>query len=301
MKSLSNILIIITYIWLLLGCSENEFTSRNYPRLNTLDVSNISENGATFNARILYRGDFKIVNYGFVWSGGVNPKIEWDDKVVYSENYQSDTFSSEIFSALKDGGYYRVRAFIETEDYTVYGENVTFISLGSKAPIMTSFSPLSGSWGDTITIVGERFSFVERYNEVMLGKLPCLVLKSSDTLVKFKVPNRINDASVKVTASIHGMSTQIQDNFNYLIANVSIIEPLSGTFNDTVTITGSNFSHEKVFNHVHFNEFEAKIISSSTSEIKCLVPEKLINEINQIRITSDGNTIQFNKDFILKP
>jgi hypothetical protein len=134
MKSLFILSMLIIFLVLILSCNKDEVTVRDYPRLKTLAVSNISENGANFNAEIIFRGTFVITSFGFVWSETVNPRIEKADKVVYTENINSQKFSSEISTALqKNVGYY-VRAFITTKEYTVYGQNVRFLSKGCQSP-----------------------------------------------------------------------------------------------------------------------------------------------------------------------
>lgn len=133
MKVLRDILL-ISLLCLLVMCDKEEVTSRNYPRLKTLPVTEISSEGAKFNAEFRLRGDFKVVNYGFVWDETIDPTIEYSNRVINSENIQTDRFSQSIETNLKVGVYYYVRAFVETDDFTVYGENMYFLSLGSKSP-----------------------------------------------------------------------------------------------------------------------------------------------------------------------
>lgn len=131
MKSIIRISLLIIIMTLSAGCSDEEVSTRDYPRLNTLAVSNISEKGATFTAEIIFRGNFEIINYGFVWNKERKPIIENSDKIVFSDNIKSDKFSAEITNSLERNRVYYVRSFIVTEDYTVYGQEVEFLSLGS--------------------------------------------------------------------------------------------------------------------------------------------------------------------------
>lgn len=110
----------------IVGCDELEVTSRDYPRINTLTVTEITTEGVRFNAEVIFRGDFEVITHGFVWSQDINPSIASSDKVAYSENIQSDKFSSYIPTEFHTRTLYFVRAFIETEDFLVYGENIIF-------------------------------------------------------------------------------------------------------------------------------------------------------------------------------
>lgn len=113
-------------------CDENEVPSRDYPRLNTLDVTNVNEAGATLNAEITYRGDFEILQYGFTWSENENPTFPISERVIFQGDIRSDKFSATISSStLVSGKEYYVRPFVQTEDYVVYGKNVKFTNRGS--------------------------------------------------------------------------------------------------------------------------------------------------------------------------
>lgn len=114
-----------TLLVLLIGCSEEEITPRDYPRLNTLQVTEITSDSVQFNAEFLFQGDFEVTQYGFVWGENPNPTRETDNLVIAS-NSNSETFSRKIPSGLNNSETYYVRSFVETDDYLVYGKNVDF-------------------------------------------------------------------------------------------------------------------------------------------------------------------------------
>src|SRR5215204_12264 len=79
---------------------------------------------------------------------------------------------------------YFMRAYAISEDFVVYGNTIEFISLGGKAPIVKDFFPATGTWDDTVTVVGENFSDQNRNNIVKFGEHTATVLRSSnDTLL----------------------------------------------------------------------------------------------------------------------
>lgn len=125
MKTHYTLLFLLTIV-ILAGCSEDEVTSRDYPRLNTLNVTNISENGATFRAEIIYRGDFEIHESGFVWVDHEYPSLDNDAESVPSEEIKSNKFSAQINTTLTSGKTYYVRPFVITDNYRVYGKQVVF-------------------------------------------------------------------------------------------------------------------------------------------------------------------------------
>jgi N-acetylneuraminic acid mutarotase len=299
MKALNTIFILFLLAIFLISCDKNEVTSREYPRLNTLDATDISDSGTTFNAEIIYRGDLEIIKYGFVWSEKENPSLENSDKIVFSDNIQSNKFTSVITTTLKRGVYYNVRSFIITNNYTVYGNCLKFLSLGSKAPKIFSFSPKTGTWGDTIKIIGNNFSYLINSNTVQMGEITSKVISASDTILIFQIPAIKNSNIVKLKVSISGNTSTSVEFFNYLIPKIAKVEPLSGTFNDTLTITGENFGRIGEYNSVFLGDVNLKIVSVSPSIIRAIVPERITIEESLIKIISSGNDLLYNQKFRL--
>ncbi|MBN1968730.1 MAG: IPT/TIG domain-containing protein [Candidatus Delongbacteria bacterium] len=282
-------------------CDKDEITSRDYPRLKTLPVSEITEEGAIFNAEIIFRGDFEIINYGFVWAESENPTISNSERIIYSDNIQSNNYSETIETTLKENVPYFVRAFLETNDYIVYGENVSFISLGSKAPEIYSFSPTSGTWGDTINITGDNFSYIKENNNVELGELKAQIISSTDSTLSALVPAQKNEDIVNLKVSIFGNSSYADEKFNYLIPNIFSVNPINVTFGDTITITGENFGTSILWNTVLIKNIEAEIINVNKTKIEFIVPTELSNKSNTITLNSVGKQLEVSEQLTLKP
>src|SRR5690554_108100 len=300
MKTIFRYFLLISVLGLLLRCDKAEISSRNYPRLKTLPVSEITRGGALFNAEIIYRGDFEIINYGFVWSESEYPTIIDSERVEYSTDIQSTSFSKKIKTTLKENVSYFVRAFVETNDYLVYGANVSFISLGSKAPEILSFTPVSGTWGDTISIAGKNFSYVVENNKVELGDYEAQVIASTDSTLLILVPAQKNENKVKVKASIFGNYSIANEEFNYLMPSIDNVDPLHVTFGDTVTITGENFGTSIMGNTVLIQNVEAEILEVDKTKIEFVVPTELSSGSNMITLVSAGNPLAFSEALTLK-
>jgi len=126
MKKLINLLFFIIAIVTLVTCKNDEVTPREYPRVTTLEVSSISESGATFNAEIIYPGNGEILEYGFVWGESSKPTLEDFNKEVQTNSITTGKFSAKISTPLKNGVNYYVRAYAINEKYLVYGKVVPF-------------------------------------------------------------------------------------------------------------------------------------------------------------------------------
>ena len=145
MRAILRNVFLIFLLGLLVKCDEDEVTSRDYPRLRTLQVTDVSTEGVQFNAEIILRGDSEIISYGFVWGENENPTKE-SSNLVSANNLDSDKFSQKILSILNNSKTYYVRSFVETHDYLVYGRNESFTF--GKEPIgefyFDLFSPTTG-------------------------------------------------------------------------------------------------------------------------------------------------------------
>lgn len=288
MKSHTFLFWLINTAILLSACTNEDFSGRSYPRLNTLEVSEIGSNGALFKARIVYRGSFTIKEYGFVWSEATEPTTDLSEKVHYSDNIKTDQFSSQIKTTLKQFKDYYVRSYLITDNYVVYGDEKKFLSLGSEAPSIVSITPNAGTWGDTIRITGKNFSIRNTSNKVFLGDLEVVPIFVSDSLLMIIIPEKINKWSVPLKVTLAGNTAIAVENFSYRLPSIDNIEPLSGTFNDTITLIGQNLSSKPNYINISIGGVAAKTVYVSPTIIKVAVPENLASRVNSINAKSMG-------------
>lgn len=272
MKSVLKHITLIFLVVFLAKCERDEITSRNYPRLKTLAVTEITPEGVKFNAEIIFRGNFEVVNYGFVWGEKENPTITSSDRTIYSDNIQSKTFYKSVQTTLKKDVSYFVRAFVKTNDYMVYGENIKFLSLGSGAPSITSVTPLEISFCDTVFIKGSNFSYIKDQNSLKFGSVKANIIAATDTLITASVPDLINSSSFIIEVSTQGNKTTSQETVKMKNPQIGSINPSTVVLGDTITIIGENFTRSNLANSVFVNDVRATIISSSYDILKALIP-----------------------------
>lgn len=104
------------------------FTIRCYPSIQTLEASNINDESASLNARVIYEGEPAYTERGFVYSSKFeNPSVDDDAsttrKVVVSG--RSTEFSANITNLSKGETYY-ARAYLTNSDGTFYGAPIKF-------------------------------------------------------------------------------------------------------------------------------------------------------------------------------
>src|SRR5687767_10096172 len=146
MKKVSNWL--IGFI-VLFSCTKEEITPRRYPRVRTKGVNNITAAGARLEGEITFSST-EILDHGFIWSQHENLDLNNSEAISLGIKTGKGAFNLLVERSLDEGKVYYVKAYAKSTNYTVYGEIVEFVSLGSKAPLVTNLLPNTGTWGDTV-------------------------------------------------------------------------------------------------------------------------------------------------------
>jgi IPT/TIG domain/Kelch motif len=301
LKIVIRILTISITLFSLVTCDNYEFPQSPYPRIETLPVVNISESGVTFQANITQLGEKVIMNHGFVWGLDENISIEDEDKIKLGTISRVGNFEADVKSGLNKGEVYFVKAFVATEDYFVFGEAISFTSKGSTPPVINDFLPLEGTWGDTVTIKGNYFSALSKNNLVEFGTFESKVVSSNDSTIVCIVPDNIPEKTVAINVTVTKNKTQSTNNFVLTTPTIERFLPTQATFEDIVTITGTNFSSIKEKNIVKFNEHIAEVTESSNSQLKVKVPYAIRKKDNVVSVTVNLQSANANDTFIVAP
>ena len=64
----------IAILLLFFGCTKEEITPREYPRVSTTEAVDISSGGVTFKAEVIF-SNVEIKDHGFVWSDVQGPLV----------------------------------------------------------------------------------------------------------------------------------------------------------------------------------------------------------------------------------
>jgi len=300
MKYLLRNILLLSLSTVLVNCDEDEVTNRNYPRLKTLPITEITSEGAKFHAEIISQGNSEIINYGFVWGENENPNKEQSDRAIYLDNIEIDKFSKKIESTLKEGTIYNVRAFVETNDFVVYGTNVNFTSLGSKAPEVNSNKTFTGTIGDTIVISGSNFSFIENQNKVLFNDLESEVVFATDSTLSLIVPIGLKDKESEISVSIFGNKSAGQAKFNLTTPSITQFSPYEGTDSSEVKIIGEDFTHITHLNQVKIGNKKAEVTSATKTQLTIIVPAGIFTKENELSITVADQKVIASNSFTIK-
>ncbi|MFZ2285443.1 MAG: IPT/TIG domain-containing protein [Bacteroidales bacterium] len=294
--------IFFVFLTLLVTGCEDEPVYRDYPRVKTHDVTNITSEGALFAAEIYEPGNGVITDHGFVW-GLSQPGIDNDNRVYLGPFGGTGRFTAEVRSTLAEGVTYKVAAFVRSGEYTVYGNTVEFKSLGSMGPVITGFSPGRVLCGDTIVITGRNFSWVRASNIVRLNDATAVVCEPvNDTVLKAVVPFTVSDVENTVSVEIAGNRT------NYtkatLIVDLPGIEsfsPVAAHWGDTVEIFFRNLREADNLQFLLGDIHLVPIEPYNGRSVRIIVPLVAELDLMTISFSAEGGSFFSDDQFALLP
>ncbi|HKK77756.1 MAG TPA: IPT/TIG domain-containing protein [Saprospiraceae bacterium] len=271
---------------LIIACEKEEIGPRPFPRLETLAVSDITDEGAVFNARVFESGEEEIIRHGFVWSLLANPVLGEDltESVVGAP--ADNHFAISIRSSLQVNKPYYVRAFVETSQRVVYGNEISFLSLGSSVPVLTSIEPQRGSWGDTITVLGKFFSTDSSRNQAFLNDVKLSPITASASRLTFRIPPVANDPEAAFRLEVNGIATAEPAVFNYDQVEILAYAPQVLTFGDTVTLTLANLNPD--YYSLTLGGEPVEGIAQTESSLSLVVPMTLNMVFPELELQSAG-------------
>ncbi len=295
MKSLIHIVCL-----LLLLSSCNEEKQSELPLLHTKDVSDITEEGAWFSARVINDYESNVIEYGFVWSNQENPVIEKDEKYVIYETFNGGDFGQQITTSLKKGEIYYMRSYMQTKSALIYGNQVEFVSKGSRAPVIVDFNPKRGNLNDTVIITGQNFSYVLINNIVKFNSSYARILKVTQDTIITLVPRWLSGVKSDLSVTVLDNKAIADDQFELILPEIQDFTPKKGNFETLVAIKCKNLSNTNSLK-VFFDDFEADIIDVSAEQIVVNVPDDLNKTSSEIRVEMNGFPVTAAERFELLP
>jgi len=272
--------ILLILVVIVARCEEETSKPRIYPRLKTLPLISISENGVVLAADIYNLGSEPVTEHGFVWAPGYEPTLN-HDRIFLGPASDTGKFSATITSSLIKDKEYIVRPFAKTRDYIVFGSPLTFKSLGSKGPEITRFEPDSARWLDTLTLYGRNFSWVPQNNDIRLNNYSCQSVSSTDTNLRVIVNEDLTDVKAKISLFLGGNTIYCNDSLKIIFPRITDINPEAAFWGDTVQIIGKNLQsiNNEFSLTATIGSFSSKVVKSYPDSVLLVLP----NELNSVR------------------
>ncbi|HTE32769.1 MAG TPA: IPT/TIG domain-containing protein, partial [Chryseolinea sp.] len=289
------------------GCKDDEVETRDYPVIDTDAVTEISSTGATFNATVLNTGPSGISDHGFVFNAYAFPTLENANKISLGSKEGTGSFSEIANRNMAKGQTCYVRAYAVSKgnQIIVYGQDVSFVSLGSSPPEVADFNPKKGSIGDTITITGTGFSNVTTVNRVSIASIAALVIKASEDSLSIIVPVSVPAGEQEIKVEVGQRVVIPKEKFLLFPITLTTYTPLTFSFGDTIILSGTYFpvlakASVKVF---VINE-PAEIIVLTGTLLKVIPSKKIIKPQGKVSVIAGAqdltysNLISLNKPII---
>jgi hypothetical protein len=263
----------VLYIGILNSCKKDELDSREYPRLITLSVSDIDSTGAVFSGEVLTLNNEEIIDHGFVWStnSSVLPNAEFISLGVLKNK---GTFNFKIDYALAINKKYKVKAYLKTATYTVYGNELEFESLGSNAPVLLDYWPKTARLGDSIFVKAKNISRLGNVNSIILQDTFFLGKMINESTIGGIIPYNLKTNEIRIGISVYGNSSYSNTNLKILSPEIYQKDPIYGGGLDTIVIRGKYLKPFK-YGSIKFGDISSKITFVSDTLMKFLVPESL--------------------------
>jgi hypothetical protein len=115
------------FFFVSISCSEEETTARKYPRVHTLDVSQITKEGMALHGEIFFTPG-PVSDHGFVWSNAGFPTVSNSTKLSLGARDGIGSFEGTASTTFEYGKTYSVRAYAQSSGFTVYGEIIEFVA-----------------------------------------------------------------------------------------------------------------------------------------------------------------------------
>lgn len=109
------------------ACTEEQLTTREYPRVQTLDITPTTSASLHLKGEIFF-SSVQILDHGFVWTDSGFPTITNGTKWSLGPREGTGIFEVTAATALKSGKTYSARAYAQSAEYIVYGEIFEFVA-----------------------------------------------------------------------------------------------------------------------------------------------------------------------------
>jgi N-acetylneuraminic acid mutarotase len=281
------------FLFALIGCDKDEEgEAKLVPP--TLSIHNVQLN----SSEVVFSGEMKdvkgtVAEYGFAWGEQYNPSYE-SLLIVGGGTTNTKSFSYHMPNYLSPGVQYFVKSYAKIGGKTFYSAKVVFTYI---TPYISDFSPYYGTPESQLTILGQ--NFVAGKTTVTVGGLTASIVSIESGRILANVPTNLQRGYHTVTVTVDGASINAWNSFYCTLLRINSIEPLTGTYGDTITITGGGFNTAKDYNYVSIGSQYAQIIESSTDRIKFIVPGSLTSHISSISVSTSYESATSTQSFTL--
>jgi N-acetylneuraminic acid mutarotase len=270
----ANLLLVISigiFAILTSGCT-NE-AEREFPRLLTLEATNITAEGAMLNALISNLDKNNTYQCGFIIYKGEPSPLTLIGTLEAEPDSKTGTFQARTEVGMKDGDEYWYTAFVYEGTTKVIGNVCKFKSKGSKAAAILDMEPKKGNLSDTVMLrvsgtIGGVSGITVRFEDKS-----ALIVGFVNDVLKVIVPADLSKKENSVSITSGSTTNVFTTKFELVVPEITDFHPAEAFPGETITISGLNFDPVAAKNVVKFNNVVVTVLSSTSAEIKVIAPD----------------------------
>ena len=291
-------LLVLLSIMMLLSCKKEQYHYKGIPEVQTAGVMVLDGIGARFKGEILATGETDVLQHGFSWSSTESSPLPLSYKALLGPTDKTGAFEFIAQSDIIAGEKYFLRAFIQTTTHVVYGETLTFTGSGSLGPGVSSVTPAEGIAGDTVVVRGIYFSSSTDNNKVLFENQVLQPIWSDEDEMRVIIPFS-SSGKKKIGVQVSGIASVGKVDYEVLREVLTVFEPVTASFGDTITLYGERLCILKDHITVFFNDVVAEITEIHSNYYKVVVPSASTRSNAVISIKS-WETASYGDHFMLR-
>jgi len=269
-KTMKKTFIYSLAIFMMVSCKKDaeHQLQKDFP-LPSTNVVNIEHTGVTFVGSFNHNGKVFVVDHGFEWSGG--------SRISLGALKDDKDFQTRITHNMRPNHSYSVKAYVATDNFVVYGNEIMFISLGSSPPIIERIRPAEITvfmQPLDITIYGKNFcsnkNDIKIISDAIIPCYNCSIISVAPDSVVVRLNNIIpgtNRFQLSILDKIMIVTFEAE---GLIFEN---IEPQPAKIGSILSIKGQHFSNIQLFAFYNSDTYDkVEIVEKKDTEVKIKIP-----------------------------
>jgi len=166
-----------------------------------------------------------------------------------------------------------------------------------KAPVITSVFPLSGRTNTQVIIKGKYF--FPGNTTVKFENATASTSGINDSTITTYVPLGAPAGNCRITVTVKLQTTEAGSLFSVVKPVITNISPLSGTFNEEITVTGNNFIPGDTY--IYLGSKGISPVSVSTERVVFRIPTNTDSVPKEIKLRAGPDEVTYPDKFVLLP
>ncbi len=282
------LIILLGLCWAFTGCREVALSPAPYPSVSEVDIIP-QNNGVLFRASIERNTSEPITDHGFLISSSNIPTLEAAEITLSlgTATEQPASFEEKLESSLDNETQYFVRAFLKTEDFTVYGLINSFSDFTTTlTPQITGYEPTVGMRRDTLFFSGRNFPINQSKFSVKIGGFFAPVVQAQPNGFGVIIPavatNEWHEIDLQINSVQYPIETPVE-----VVDFTAGFTPRQATFLDTIRIRGvfPNVMSSSIPYQVFMDGAASEVVDFQRNVISALVPVGVSTAAPSITVT----------------